>query len=499
MARDHVDGLNRIRCLCRKCVNHYYKPIDEMENDLFINGIDMNYTWWVFAGEKDPFHTNLHADHDDENASAEDIDDVEEMLNDIHIGRFPDGNTGESSTTPGPTTNGYELKNFDQLLEDAQHELYPVCTKFSTLAFITNLLHINIFCNMSNKAFDMVIDLIKKALPDGETLPRSYYEAKQLRRGLGLSYEKIHACKNSCVLFRKEHADKEKCPTCNTSSWEIVKCTGKKIPHKVLRYFPIKSRWKRLFLLKDIAKDMRWHKDGRRDDGNLRHPADSIVWKEFDKEHVQFAKDSCNMRLGLSSDGFNPFGNMSTSYSMWPVILVPYNLPPWRCMKDPYMMMSLLIPGPKAPENEIDVYLQPLVDDLQELWNEGILTYDSSTQENFKLYAALLWTINDFPAYGNLSRWMTKGHLACPVCNKNTASRRLKFGGKSCYMAHRRFLPQGHIWRTKKSLFDGTEKHRMAPIELSRDQLLQQLENVPNFPFGKDETKKKKKRVKRVS
>jgi hypothetical protein len=198
------------------------------------------------------------------------------------------------------------------------------------------------------------------------------------------------------------------------------------------------------------------------------------------------------MRLGLLSDGFNPFGNMSTSYSMWPVILVPYNLPPWRCMKDPYMMMSLLIPGPNAPGNEIDVYLQPLVDDLQELWNEGILTYDSSTQENFKLYTALLWTINDFPAYGNLSGWMTKGHLACPVCNKNTASRRLKFGGKSCYMAHRQFLPQGHIWRTKKSLFDGIEEHRMAPIELSRDQLLQQLENVPNFPFGKDETKKKK-------
>jgi hypothetical protein len=147
------------------------------------------------------FHTNLHADHDDENASAEDIDDVEEMLHDIRIGRFLDGNTGESSTTLGPTTNDYESKNFDQLLEDAQHELYPACKKFSTLAFTTNLLHIKIFCNMSNKAFDTVIDLIKRALPDGETLPRSYYEAKRLRRGLGLSYERIRACKNSCVLF----------------------------------------------------------------------------------------------------------------------------------------------------------------------------------------------------------------------------------------------------------------------------------------------------------
>jgi hypothetical protein len=64
-------------------------------------------------------------------------------------------------------------------------------------------------------------------------------------------------------------------------------------------------------------------------------------------------------------------------------------------------------------------------------------------------------------------------------------------------MALLRFLPQGHIWHTKKSLFDSTKEHKMATIELSGDQLLQQLKNVPNFSFGKDE--KKKKRMKKVS
>ena len=91
------------------------------------------------------------------------------------------------------------------------------------------------------------------------------------------------------------------------------------------------------------------------------------MWKEFDKENTWFAEDSRNVRLGLASDGFNPFSNMSTSYSIWPVVLMPYNLPPWRCMKDPYMLLSLLIPGAKAPGNEIYVYLWPLVDDLKEL------------------------------------------------------------------------------------------------------------------------------------
>ena len=78
-------------------------------------------------------------------------------------------------------------------------------------------------------------------------------------------------------------------------------------------------------------------------------------------------------------------------------------------MKDLYMILSLLILGRKAPRKKIDVYLQPWVDDLKELWNEGIKTYDTSMQHSFKLYAALLWTINDFLAYTNLSRWSTKG------------------------------------------------------------------------------------------
>ena len=94
---------------------------------------------------------------------------------------------------------------------------------------------------------------------------------------------------------------------------------------------------------------------------------------------------------------------MSACHSIWLVVLAPYNLPPWNCMKDPYFMMSLLILGPKCPRNDIDVYLQPLVEELRELWEKGVETYDAHTRTNFKMHAAVLWTINDFHAYGNLS------------------------------------------------------------------------------------------------
>jgi hypothetical protein len=36
------------------------------------------------------------------------------------------------------------------------------------------------------------------------------------------------------------------------------------------------------------------------------------------------------------------------------------------------MILSLIFPRPIAPENGINIYLLPLVDDLHELWNEGI-------------------------------------------------------------------------------------------------------------------------------
>lgn len=51
---------------------------------------------------------------------------------------------------------------------------------------------------------------------------------------------------------------------------------------------------------------------------------------------------------------------------------------------------------------DIDVYLAPLIDELKSLWEVGIETYDVDAKESFTMRAALLWTINDFPAYANL-------------------------------------------------------------------------------------------------
>lgn len=264
---------------------------------------------------------------------------------------------------------------------------------------------------------------------------------------------KIHACLNDCCLFRKELNDHTHCPKCGESRYSYTTPAKNKqpeqtkVPMKVLRYFPIKQRLARMFTSPDMVKDLQWHSINKSEDEKMRHPVDSNTWKMIDRKWASFALEPWNIRLGLSSDGFNPFGNQSQAYSCWPVMLVIYNLPPSKIMTKENIMLTLLIPGPEQPGNNIDVYLQPLIEDLSELWNKGIEVYDTITGGMFNLKAMLLWTVNDFPAYGNLSGCRTYGYFACPPCGRNIYSKRLVNCKKNVILGHRRYLPKNHSWR----------------------------------------------------
>ena len=140
----------------------------------------------------------------------------------------------------------------------------------------------------------------------------------------------------------------------------------------MLPYFSEGPRLKYLFATLKTEKIMWWHCAGKSKDNDfMRHSVDGKAWQEFDKSHPQFSNDVRNVRLGLATDGFNPFGNMSLSYSMWPIVLTTYNLPPWICMKPEYLMLTFLIPGPQSLRKNMDVFLRPLIDELNELWVNG--------------------------------------------------------------------------------------------------------------------------------
>ena len=164
--------------------------------------------------------------------------------------------------------------------------------------------------------------------------------------------------------------------------------------------------------------------------------------------------------------------------------MASYNLPPWMCMKSEYSILSLLIPVPLSPGNDIDIYLQPLIDELKLLWNSGVETYDASRNEIFQMRAPLMWTISYFPAYAMLFGWSTKGKFACPCCNYNTNSHYLKHSRKMCYMDHRVFLPMDHPWRSNKRSFNGKTEFRPPRAPLKGIDVLNSLRDFQNV-FGK--------------
>src|SRR5438128_74882 len=60
----------------------------------------------------------------------------------------------------------------------------------------------------------------------------------------------------------------------------------------------------------------------------------------------------------------NPFGNISSTHSTWLVVLSIMNLPSYLCMKQKYLMLAILIQGPRQLRTNIDVFLEPLLEDM---------------------------------------------------------------------------------------------------------------------------------------
>ncbi|XP_074579109.1 uncharacterized protein LOC141835604 [Curcuma longa] len=488
MAENYMISLNlsKIRCPCRRCGNLFKYELDYVRGHLYRWGFDKLYKVWNFHGEAATSSGNISIDNETANDCDFEDDDFEDMFTDLRNAQNINIGAPQFDDIPANMNANDISGSYTSMLDAAKKELYHNCNNFSIFNFLVKLMHVKVLNGWSNKSFDMLLQLLQEAFPKPNAIPNSHYEAKKLLKELGLTYEKIHVCKNDCILFWGEHENKDACPVCKEPRYKYDGMNKKKNAQKILRYFPIKPRLKRLFISEHTAKDMRWHKEKRVvTDGVLRHPADSESWKEFDMSHELFAGDPRNIRLGLATDGFNPFGNMSNAYSMWPVILVNYNLPPWKMMKPSYLIMSLLIPGPKSPGKEIDVYLQPLINDLKELWDDGVEAYDASTKQVFQLHAAVMWTIHDFPAYGTVSGWSTKGYKACPVCLHETKSQRLR--SKICYTCHRRFLNVHHPWRKNKN-FNGKVEQERPPQQFSGYEILAQLDALPQVTFSKHPT-----------
>ena len=199
---------------------------------------------------------------------------------------------------------------------------------------------------------------------------------------------------------------------------------------------------------------------------------------EHDAGNSTFGRDPRDIHLGLALDGMNPHSEKRSTQSLTPVIMFNYNLPPWMVTKKYFVMLCLLIPTKLSlTGSNIDVFIQPLIDELQQLWSRaGVLTRDARAYMGMPLFnmrVVLMWTLHDFPAYGLISGVTTKGFKGCPVCGPTTKSRRSTILRKNVYCnCHRRYLRQDHYFRGADTTFDNEANDETEEEPLTGNQTI---------------------------
>nr|GEW73074.1 hypothetical protein [Tanacetum cinerariifolium] len=341
-----VDSAGNIRCPCKSCRLVLWVSIKHLSDHILKYGFDPSYKTWIHHGEPDLSPPSPVID----NIRQPQMSDMTACLNELSYiplnNKQNEPTQGDISETSNDPTQA-KRNEFEELYASANEELYPGCDYVTRLDFMAKFTYFK---------------------AKGYKLSPSYYAIKKTFKMIELGYESIHACVNDCFLFWGDaNKDVHFCSVCNTSRWKESNTPGKKVPKKVLRYFLIIPRLQRLYKFSHTVKEITWHAIGKcTEPGKMQHLVDGRAWKDFDTKYSDFAAEPRNVRLGLAADGFNPFGNLSQSYSMWP---------------------------------DIDVYLRPLIDDLKDLWaKSSVETIDVATGLKFNMRAMVLWIINDFPA-----------------------------------------------------------------------------------------------------
>ncbi|CAL2277773.1 unnamed protein product [Prunus armeniaca] len=169
------DGM--LKCPCKKCYNRFWREPNLVWAHLLYEGMDPHYEdqVWVFHGE--------HLPDPDFMEEVEEQQLCEPTVNEIHNVLYDVFGSDSSANNPhvdteGQTTNvraEYAEKLYD-LLNDANTHLYPGSTKMKKLEFLVKLYQAKCLSGSTDKGMDIMLKLVKSILPDGETLPNSFYD-----------------------------------------------------------------------------------------------------------------------------------------------------------------------------------------------------------------------------------------------------------------------------------------------------------------------------------
>jgi hypothetical protein len=149
---------------------------------------------------------------------------IQDVLNehDAFHHNFPAEEASRDFSADGQGTNWGNPDDVDEFreqyleaMESTRTPLFPN-SSLQQLNGLTQLLSIFKAHDASDTLTSEVLAFLStKMLPQPNSLPASTYEASKILGKLGLAYESIRACPNSCILYRGENYKYlQQCPKC---------------------------------------------------------------------------------------------------------------------------------------------------------------------------------------------------------------------------------------------------------------------------------------------
>ncbi|CAM8943732.1 unnamed protein product [Rhodiola kirilowii] len=227
----------------------------------------------------------------------------------------------DSSNYNAHQTDNCEANRFFNILNSCGEPAYSGCTTETELSINIKMLATKANYGLSEGAFNAVCGTMKNLVGGENKIPSSFKDAKKLVADLGIGYRRIDVCVKGCMIYYGCDESLTVCRFCSERRYHRPRSTESSSTYqrnakKQMFYLPIIPRLQRLFLSESLAKEMSWHALPKADVHRMVHPSDGESWKHFDRCHPHFAEDARNVRLGISTDGFNPWGMlMDQSYT----------------------------------------------------------------------------------------------------------------------------------------------------------------------------------------
>lgn len=179
-----------------------------------------------------------------------------------------------------------------------------------------------------------------------------------------------------------DHPHRRRRATCQTVLMKSVELVGGRrilYPFLLYCYLDVEATLQQVLQRANIDKCCEEWRHIQRKEDSYCDVYDGNIWQDFSNyDGSSFLSEPNNLALILNMDFFQPYKHLK-GYSVGGIYCIIMNLPREIRYKQENVLLIGLIPGPKEPDHDINSFLNPMVEELNQFWSGKSLSCNDGT------------------------------------------------------------------------------------------------------------------------